>query len=151
MKCKTIFIVCFLFILSNLSVSAEYYFYTDKNGIKHYTDDLSEVPEDKRPGLNIYQSIQTKNKKESPKKENKTNTITLESIEAKKVELINEYNALVKKKEALSRQKKALGEKKYNELAAQFNIEVKQYQEKSDSYEKLVEQYNAQINPSNKK
>ncbi|MBW2654072.1 MAG: DUF4124 domain-containing protein [Deltaproteobacteria bacterium] len=65
MKLIYVLIVCFLYILCASSVFAEYYHYIDKNGIKHYTDDISEIPEDQRPNLNIYQSIQPSPEKKS--------------------------------------------------------------------------------------
>ncbi|MCD4677592.1 MAG: DUF4124 domain-containing protein [Desulfobacula sp.] len=150
MKLNYIFIVCFLYVLSTSSLFAEYYHYVDKNGVKHYTDDISEIPKDQRPDLSVYQSIQTPDIKEPPKTENKTDTITSKSLGIKRDKLINEYNALVKRNKTLAEQKNTIVEKEYNELAAQLNIEIKQYQEKKEAYEKLVEQYNEQIKPSGK-
>ncbi|RLC05034.1 MAG: hypothetical protein DRH34_03100 [Deltaproteobacteria bacterium] len=147
MKCYFVLIACLLYILSASSISAEYYHYIDKDGIKHYTDDISEIPEDQRPKLSIHKSIQTPAKKEAPPE---NPAISPESLVIKKDELDNEYEALVKKREALNKEKKSIGEKKYNEIATQLNIEIKQYQKKSQSYEKLVEQYNEQIKPSDK-
>ena len=152
MKFKTIFIVCFLFMFFALTVSAEYYLYIDTNGVKHYTDDISEIPENQRPKLNVYQSIQTSPEKK-PREEEQIetkSTISLESLGTQRDELVNEYNALIKRNEALAKQKKTLNEKEYNKLATQLNIEIKQYQDKQQPYEKLVEQYNEQIKPSDK-
>jgi|GEM_PF-4871526 len=42
MKLIDVLIVCFLYILCASSVFAEYYHYIDKNGIKHYTDDIGD-------------------------------------------------------------------------------------------------------------
>ena len=150
MKLYYIFIVCFLYILSTSSLFAEYYHYVDKNGVKHYTDDISEIPKDQRPDLTIHQSIQTPDRKEPLKTENKVDTISSESLETKRDKLVTEYNALVKRNKTLAEQKNTIDQKKYNELATQLNIEIKQYQEKKEAYEKLVEQYNEQIKPSGK-
>ncbi len=153
MKFVYILIVCFLYILSASSVFSEYYHYVDKDGIKHYTDDLSEVPKAQRPDLNIYQGVQTSpEKKPSEEKqiENK-DTITLKSLELKKDELVNEYNALVKRNKTLTEQKKTFKAEEYNKLAAQLNMEIKQYEEKKEAYEKLVKEYNELIRASEKK
>ena len=150
MKLYYIFIVCFLYILSTSSLFAEYYHYVDKNGVKHYTDDISEIPKDQRPDLTIHQSIKTPDIKEPLKTENKVETISSESLETKRDKLVTEYNALVKRNKTLAEQKNTIDQKKYNELATQLNIEIKQYQEKKQAYEKLVEQYNEQIKPSGK-
>ncbi|MDA3918694.1 MAG: DUF4124 domain-containing protein [Deltaproteobacteria bacterium] len=152
MKLKYVLIVTVFYILSVASVSAEYYQWIDQDGIKHYTDDVSEIPEGQRPGLNIYKSIKTPDKKKPDKNkpDKKKNLITHESLVIKKDALDIEYDNLVKKKEALKEQKKSLGETKYNKLATELNIAIQEYQEKTDEYEILVEKYNKQIQPSEK-
>ncbi|NOX35339.1 MAG: DUF4124 domain-containing protein [Deltaproteobacteria bacterium] len=142
MKPAYAFIACFFYLSSAVFAFAEYYHYVDKNGIKHYTDNILEVPENLRSNLSIYKSIQGPSKKKPAKTKSK---ITPEFLVIKKDDLDNEYAALVKKRADLMEQKKTVGEKKYNLLAAQLNIAIKQYQEKSAAYEKLVEQYNNQV------
>ncbi len=148
MKFIYILIVCSFYLLSAQSVFAQYYQYVDKNGIQHFTDDITEIPKDLRPNLTIHQSIQTPAKKESLKVKP---AITLESLGIQKDELDIEYKALVQKREDLAKQKKAMGETEYNKIATQLNIEIKQYQEKSDAYEILVQQYNRQMTSTDKK
>ncbi len=129
-------------------VSAEYYEFIDGNGIKHFTDNISEIPEGQRPSLSIHQSIISPEKKEP---ENQTEVMTSESIVNKKDELDAVYKAIVKKRELLIEQKKTIGNKKYNELVMQLNSEIQEYQKKMDAYEKLVEQYNEKVNKPPKK
>lgn len=141
------FVFCVLFIWSVSFVSAEYYHYVDKNGVKHYTDDISNIPENLRPDLSEYQSIQSPNKKKIIEKKpmDPKDRITPDFLKIKKSEIDHEYKTLVKKNRALSEQKNELDEKEYNVLATQLNIEIEQYQKKKDLYEKLVEKYNKQI------
>lgn len=129
-------------------VSAEYYQFIDKTGIKHFTDNISEIPEDQRSGLGIHQSIRSPEKIE-PNRQEPENTkpvITPESLMNKKKELDREYEILVKKTELLTEQKKTIGVEKYNELVMQLNSEIQEHQGKKDAYEMLVEQYTEQIN-----
>ncbi len=128
-------------------VSAEYYEFIDKNGIKHFTDNLAEIPKGQRPGSRAYQSIINTEKKESEKK---TEVLTSESIVNKKDELDAVYKSIVNKKELLIEQKKTIDNKKYNELVIQLNSEIQEYQKKMDVYERLVEQYNEKVNRSPK-
>ena len=153
MKLKYVLIVIVFYILSAVSVSAEYYQWIDKDGIKHFTDNVSEIPEDQRPGLNIYRSIKTpeKNKPDINKPDKKKDLISHESLVIKKDALDIEYHNLVKKKETLKEQKKSLGETKYNKLATELNIAIQEYQKKIDEYEMLVKKYNKQIQPPEKK
>ena len=155
MKLKYALIVTVFYILSATSVSAEYYQWIDQDGIKHFTDDVSEIPEDQRPGLNIYKSIKTpekkkpdKNKIDKNKPDKKKNLITHESLVLKKDSLDIESDNLVKKRETLRKQKKSLSGKKYNKLVTELNTEIQKYQKKVDEYEILVEKYNKQIQPS---
>lgn len=153
MKLKYALIVTVFYILSVASVSAEYYQWIDQDGIKHFTDDVSEIPEDQRPRLNIYRSIKTpeKNKPDKNKPDKKKNLITPESLAKKKDALDIEYDNVVKKKETLGEQKEILGEIKYNKLATELNIAIQEYQKKTDEYEILVKKYNKQIQPPEKK
>jgi hypothetical protein len=153
MKLKYVLIVTVFYILSAASVSAEYYQWIDQDGIKHFTDDVSEIPEDQRPGLNIYKSIKTPDKKkpDKNKSDKNKNIITSESLVIKKDALDIEYDNLVEKKEALKEQKKGLSKKKYNKLVTELNIAIQKYQKKTDEYEILVEKYNKQIQPPEKK
>jgi len=155
MKLKYALIVTVFYILSATSVSAEYYQWIDQDGIKHFTDDVSEIPEDQRPGLNIYKSIKTPEKKKPEKNtpdknkpDKKKNLITHESLVLKKDALDVESDNLVKKRETLRKQKKSLSGKKYNKLVTELNIEILEYQKKVGEYEILVEKYNKQIQPS---
>ena len=144
MKFKYVFIVCFFYILSVASVYAEYYKWIDQSGTVHYTDDISTIPKDKRPDLDVYKGIETDKNKNIEKDSVKQNSITAESLVVKKDELDNEYDAILKKKQALVEKQKDIGQKKYNVLVEKLNLEIQEYQKKVKAYEKLVEQYNEQ-------
>jgi len=144
-----IFIVFCLYLFSSPIVSAQYYQYTDKNGVKHFTDTLSDVPQDQRPGMNIFPTSTSSPEKKAPPKEPEetVDTLTLESLMIQKKTLDKEYEDIMKQKAILLEQKQITNEKQYNQMARQFNLEVNQYQEKKESFDMLVEQYNEQIDP----
>ncbi|MBT7261469.1 MAG: hypothetical protein HN888_10175 [Desulfobacula sp.] len=147
MKFKLVFFLCVLLIWPFVFVSAEYYHYIDQNGIKHYTDDISKIPENLRPDLNKHKSIISPKEKTVIKKKSMESKakITPGLLTNKKNELDHEYKILAKKNKSLSEQKNDLDEKEYNALATGLNIEIKHYQKKKERYEELVEQYNKQI------
>lgn len=122
-------------------IRAEYYQWSDRNGTKHFTDNFSEVPENQRPSVNIYKSILRFEKKTDAKEKQ----ITADELVIKQDALEREYQELMKKRKKLTQDKKQLDQKEYNKLAEALNIEINQYQEKIDAYERLVEKYNAQI------
>jgi len=121
--------------------------YQQNIGVKHYTDDISKIPENLRPDLSTYQSIQNPHEKNTIQKTvmDTKDRITPDFLAIKKNEIDHEYKTLAKKNRALSEQKNELDEKEYNVLATQLNIEIKQYQKKKDLYEELVEKYNKHI------
>ena len=152
MKFKFVFWFCCLYLASASLVLAEYYQYVDKNGVKHYTDDLSQVPHSQRTDLNTYESIQSQNSgteipSQTKKKETAENEITgtFESLMAEKNRLDKEYEALKTKKEGLIGQQKTLSLEEYNAQATQLNTAAKQYQERRDNYNKRVQLYNKQL------
>lgn len=145
---KLFFLIVTLSFLSSSIVFAKYYSYTDSNGVKHFTDNLLEVPIDQRPQLNIHSGVQAPAKEEKPGKKEKPdsseNQVDLEFLQKKKEELDLEYAVLSKNREELMNQKASLKPDKYNELARNLNAKMKKYQEKHLAYETLVDQYNRQ-------
>jgi hypothetical protein len=144
---KNLSFILIIFFLSTSILFAEYYSFIDSNGIKHYTDNILEVPVDQRPNLNIYTSIQSPQKENSiqepeDKKENSSNHESLLIIQE---ELKLEHDTLFGKREELEKQKQSLDNNAYNELVIQLNIEIEKYQDKLLNYETRVEQYNAQL------
>ena len=50
-------ILLFLSLNVDISISSEYYQYKDKNGVVHFTDDLSEIPKDQREKVTSFESL----------------------------------------------------------------------------------------------
>jgi len=146
MKLKSVFLICCLVLASASFVMAEYYQYVDKDGMKHFTDDLSQVPKDQRPNLKTYQTIQPPPENESPdtKMPGSNNALAIEALLAEDNRLKKEYNALNKKKEALIKQEKTLSGEEYNTRITGLNLEIKQYQKKFEEYNNRVKEYNKQ-------
>ncbi|MEJ2657523.1 MAG: DUF4124 domain-containing protein, partial [Desulfobacterales bacterium] len=90
-------------VLFSISASAEYYKYIDQNGNVHYTDDLTDVPENQRTDINEYNEIQSgvvdRQKDEKDAKTPET------SIEEKQVEATHGANDFSEMKQRLDRKK----------------------------------------------
>ena len=142
---KYILLGLLLSVLCTTFGFAEYYKWVDQDGVTHYTDDISKIPKEQRPGIDVYTSIETDEQKIPEQKESDKNIITLETLAVKKQALNKEYNDFLKRREVLLEQKKSIGEVKYNKLAKKLNIAIQEYQKKFKAYEALVEQYNEQI------
>lgn len=146
MKLKSIFLICCLILTSASLVMAEYYQYVDKDGTKHFTDDLSQVPKNQRPNLKTYQTIQPppENESSDTKVQGSDNALTIEALMAENDTLKKEYDALNKKKETLSEQKKTLSGKEYNTQITGLNLEIKHYQKRREDYNDRVKEFNMQ-------
>ncbi|MCF6249624.1 MAG: DUF4124 domain-containing protein, partial [Desulfobacula sp.] len=99
-------IICFFFILFATEGFAQFYQWVDKNGIKHFTDNLLEVPKDQRSNLQIHKTIKSPEIKDTTPKEKKAesginNKALRTSLESEKAELDKEYKAIQKKRENL--------------------------------------------------
>jgi hypothetical protein len=56
MRLKIFFSLIFIW-MTCIPVSAEYYQYTDKDGVLRFTDELSDVPESQRPSVTTHMSV----------------------------------------------------------------------------------------------
>lgn len=155
-------------LLFSMTASAEYYKYIDKDGNVHYTDDLTNVPENQRTDINEYTGFQSdsydqqkdKQKTEKPqplveKKEVKNKQDTNDFSEIKKrldnekEKLEAEYSALMTEKKEISENKNKYRSKsrakKYNKVILEFNEKIEDYERRKKVFNAEVEEYNKRL------
>ncbi len=162
-------IICFFYIFFTTGAFAQFYQWKDKNGVKHFTDNLLEVPKDQRPNLKIHEGINDSEKKkdtqtnnepppeitlESEKTELDTEKTELDSeritLESERIELDKAYKAIQEKRKTVLAQRKSITQEKYNELVNQLNVEITALEQNHTAYETKVEAYNNKINDTDK-
>jgi len=84
----------FLSLLFPFSVSADYYRYIDENGVPRYVDTIRKVPKVYQDQV-VYQIVHTRTGKETDAQK------PMGDLLKKKMELDDEYTALMKEKEGL--------------------------------------------------
>ena len=153
--------ILLIFIVGSLPASAEFYKYVDKNGVALYTDDLSQVPVNQRPGVKeftesaIQEPISTQNT-ETPSIAYEQNQEAKEDIAAMrarleriKQELDQEEQALAKEKQQVAAEKKNI--KNYSDIPAnndkiiELNEKIKKYEEKQKTFNQEVISFNARL------
>ncbi|MCF8035350.1 MAG: DUF4124 domain-containing protein [Desulfobacteraceae bacterium] len=151
---------------------AELYQYTDSDGVTHFTDDSSEVPEKYRQDMESRPEIESMpvqgqdgkdsdfDKKKAPDEsgaekvsgdEKKAADLTekAESLSAKHKELTKEYEQIKEKREKMVNnppEESASDEQKYeySQKVRELNKRIESYKEKAEAYEKKVESFNAE-------
>lgn len=121
---------------------AEFYKYKDENGKIRFTDDLSQVPEDQRQKLGIYDEpadfgIEPEKPAESEEK-NKPKPPTYKQLKEEEEALAKELDELKKEKEKLP----APDDKSYRTKVDRLNKKIQEYEEKRAAYNKKVKEYN---------
>ena len=158
-------------VLFSMSASAEYYRYLDKNGNVHYTDDLTNVPEDQRTNINEYTGFQNgSNDQEKDEQKAEESKPLIENEEGKNKPDINDFSEIKKRldqeKEKLDEEYRALMEekneieknknkyrsksqaKKYNKVILEFNEKIGDYERRKDVFNEEVEKYNVRVEKS---
>ncbi len=150
MKIIVFSLCCLFYFVTHATAGGEYYQYVDDSGIKHFTENYAEVPDQYKPQIKIHKEISTPETKPQQKPEQQSDknstSVSAESLIIQKDDLDKEYNVIIEKRKILTLKKDTIGQIEYNEQVTQLNTRIQAYQVKSNSYEQLVEEYNKQIN-----
>ena len=159
--------------------SARIYQYRDKNGVVHFTDNLSEVPFDQVPEVESRGRDEKDPKAEGtqkgseekdrhpgeekePGKEAETGDDAGENRDIPIVEKLNrekaaldaEHAGLVKKRKALNRERAALKTpeevRAYRKKVKELNKRIKAYEKRNRAFQKEVDAYNSALKEEEK-
>ena len=166
-------LISLLLLLFSMSASAEYYRYIDKDGNVHYTDDLTNVPENQRTNINEYTGFQSdpydqqkdeqKSEKPQPlyekeqvkdKQDMDDFSETKKGLDQEKEKLETEYRALMEEKKEIAKNKNKYRSKsrakKYNKVILKFNDKIEDYERRKKLFNEEVEEYNKRVEKSYK-
>jgi hypothetical protein len=158
-------------LMFSMSASAGYYRYIDKDGNVHYTDDLTNVPENQRKDINEYtgfQGVRNEQQKDQQKSEKKQPVLEKEDVknvptmnefsdikkrlDQEKEKLETEYRTLMEEKKdiAKNRNKYRSGSRaeKYNKVILEFNEKIEDYEKRKKRFNEEVENYNQMVEKS---
>jgi hypothetical protein len=153
-----------------LQANAEFYRYTDENGVMRFTDNLQEVPADQRPQLKKYKEAEddmtpaqraAKRRREAEaarkakirsQQRKKTGAVkdtrvdSPEAFERVKTNLDDEYEYLMRKKSSLEEERKTLRTSEdvsaYQARVRELNEEIRRFEERRSRFIKQADRFN---------
>jgi MoaA/NifB/PqqE/SkfB family radical SAM enzyme len=157
-----------------LRAEAEFYRYTDENGVLRFTDNLQEVPADQRPGLKKYKEAdddltpaqraakrqreaeaarQTKIKQRQQEKLDDVGEIRIDSpedFERIKADLEDDHESLMRRKAALEAERDTLTTAEevhaYRKKIDRLNEEIQRFEERRKKFVQKADQFNTRKN-----
>ena len=155
-----------LALLLTAPVGAEIYKYTDENGQKRWTDDLSQVPKDQRASAQRMESIESGNgdataepaadasspaapeamPDDAQAAENGSGAVTRDALEKEKAELDAQYQQLIEERKALEQMQADTADGTHR---TELNQKISSYNSKTEAYEKRLDAFNEKINTYN--
>lgn len=152
-----VFPMVFFMLFATLAF-AQVYQYRDKNGQLHFTNALSEIPEDQQPPVLIKgpdkpaKPKEADPPKEAPQAENadKPREIPLvEDLNEEKAALDKCYARLMKRKKTLKTEKQTLKTpeqvREYRRKVTRLNDEISVYKKRNSAFQKKADTYNAAV------
>ncbi|RJQ85687.1 MAG: DUF4124 domain-containing protein [Desulfobacteraceae bacterium] len=155
---KTAAFLAIIMLTGFTPAAAEFYRYVDQHGNILYTDDLNNVPADRRGTVQSYEeapnAVSPEQNPPESKPDSAGNTMEAMENERKQLEqqekdLNKEYDELVKRRGELDQEKeKAVTAdhiKSYNQQITDFNARVRAYEEKRGIHTSKVNTFNNRL------
>lgn len=156
MKLTQLLFASALTLLLSTAAMGEYYKYTDKAGIVHYTDDLCLVPENQRPDVAIFEPDMVR---EAVRPNPGANDDALPEgdkageRQKKKAALDRQKEHLLETYKDLNEKRKALGDPppehaksgikaEYIRKSEELNRKIQEYNQLSEAFERQTNEYN---------
>ncbi len=163
-----------IFLLCTTSAFAQIYQYRDKNGRLHFTDELSEIPEDQQPQALMKQPEKPAEPKEAkdkapgrnlPEPEKATDPTVekpqeqspdkpppipiVDDLNKEKAALDKTHAQLMKRKKNLQKEKETLKTpeqvREYRKKVTRLNDEIDIYKNRNQAFQKKADAYNAAL------
>lgn len=151
-------LMLFMVLLLAAGAPAEYYQYTDEDGNLHFTDDMTNVPEDKMPEATSFESTNKRparssrdgdnagaytKPKASPYTWDGRLRIKVKDLDKEKAELDRTFSELQKQKAELRQkdpEKMSPAERRdYNARIRELNERIKRYDKQREAFEEKVD------------
>ena len=161
---QLLIVAVILTMVLSASVHAEIYKYTDTDGQKRWTDDLSQVPPEQRESAERIESVssqtQSTDSDAQPQTDDGDDASTVDdtaepveapsrdTLEQEKTELDTRYRELVEEREQLQ---KTNTEPMDAEARKAMNARIQEYNKKTEQYESQLNSFNEKVNAYNQK
>ena len=154
MKLSFISVICLIAALFFSPSFAEYYQWMDAKGVKHFSDNILDVPENQRQGLRVHREILTtddpanqnaaQNEALATQRKNQARQKEEQYLIEQRVVLETEYKSLAEKRQAIVNKKPDEDMDAYNQQVQTLNEQTVAFEKKRMAYEARLQAWQKQ-------
>ena len=128
--------------------SSEFYQYVDQNGVRHFTEFYTDIPDQYKSQVKVHKSVPASVPEPVTPETAPSPEMTFKELSAEKITLDEEFASLQARKKEIEAIEKVEDQAAFNQRVNQLNNDIKAFQERREAFNQKAETYNRRVDPT---